>query len=55
MSGPACPNCNSTKTSVVNSRRIPDAVKRRRVCEDCGGRFTTYEKVGKVVLPKVDK
>jgi transcriptional repressor NrdR len=55
MDGPRCPNCNSTASSVINTRRIPDAIKRRRVCEDCGGRFTTYEKVGKVVLPKVSE
>lgn len=55
MDGPRCPNCNATASSVINTRKIPDAIKRRRVCEGCGGRFTTYEKVGKVSLPKVDK
>ncbi len=51
MAGIPCVNCGSTKTSVVNTRRIPDMVKRRRLCEDCGCKFTTYEKVGKVTLP----
>jgi transcriptional regulator NrdR family protein len=55
MAGIHCVNCGSTKTSVANTRRIPDMVKRRRLCEDCGCKFTTYEKVGKVTLPKVSE
>jgi transcriptional repressor NrdR len=41
-----CPNCSSTATKVVDSRLTEpgDAIRRRRECEDCGGRFTTYER-----------
>src|SRR5260370_13860624 len=41
-----CPNCSSTATKVVDSRLTEpgDAVRRRRECEECGGRFTTYER-----------
>lgn len=40
-----CPNCASASTRVVDSREAPNAVRRRRLCEDCGNRFTTYERV----------
>src|SRR4051795_5014292 len=41
-----CPSCHSTKTRVVDSRLTEpgDATRRRRECEGCGGRFTTYER-----------
>ena len=41
-----CPACPSTSTRVVDSRLIDpgDAVRRRRECEECGTRFTTYER-----------
>ena len=39
-----CPNCNSSnKSHVVDTRRHPDSVRRRRECPDCGHRFTTHE------------
>ena len=42
-----CPNCNSLDTQVKDSRPTEDsaAIRRRRVCPDCGGRFTTFERV----------
>ena len=42
-----CPFCSFAKTSVVDSRLTEpgDAVRRRRECENCGVRFTTYERV----------
>ncbi len=42
-----CPRCNSLSSRVVDSRLTPreDATRRRRECEDCGNRFTTYERV----------
>ena len=42
-----CPYCGSLETQVKNSRPIDDAsaIRRRRVCPDCGGRFTTFERV----------
>jgi transcriptional repressor NrdR len=41
-----CPVCPSTSTRVVDSRLNDqgDAVRRRRQCEECGTRFTTYER-----------
>src|SRR2546430_15985945 len=41
-----CPSCQSTSTRVVDSRLTEpgDAIRRRRECEECGGRFTTYER-----------
>lgn len=42
-----CPFCGGTNTQVKDSRDTIDetAIRRRRECPDCGGRFTTYERV----------
>ncbi|HEV2555987.1 MAG TPA: transcriptional regulator NrdR [Bosea sp. (in: a-proteobacteria)] len=42
-----CPYCGSLDTQVKDSRPTDDsaAIRRRRVCPDCGGRFTTFERV----------
>jgi len=42
-----CPECDGTENRVVDTRtsRGGRAVRRRRECLDCGGRFTTYEYV----------
>ena len=42
-----CPHCGNPSSKVLDSRLIEDgaAVKRRRECELCGRRFTTYERV----------
>ena len=42
-----CPFCSHPATRVVDSRLAEpgDSVRRRRECEDCGARFTTYERV----------
>ena len=42
-----CPYCSSPDTQVKDSRPAEDnsAICRRRVCPDCGGRFTTFERV----------
>jgi transcriptional repressor NrdR len=42
-----CPYCASLETQVKDSRPTDDssAIRRRRVCPDCGGRFTTFERV----------
>lgn len=42
-----CPFCSSEDTSVKDSRSAEDdtAVRRRRLCGNCGGRFTTFERV----------
>jgi len=42
-----CPYCGGLETQVKDSRPSDDhsAIRRRRVCPDCGGRFTTFERV----------
>ncbi|MET0606141.1 MAG: transcriptional regulator NrdR [Beijerinckiaceae bacterium] len=42
-----CPYCGSLDTQVKDSRPTEDssAIRRRRVCDACGGRFTTFERV----------
>src|SRR5262245_10363619 len=42
-----CPYCSGETTQVKDSRPTDEnqAIRRRRVCEDCGGRFTTFERV----------
>jgi transcriptional repressor NrdR len=42
-----CPYCGCENTQVKDSRPTEEnqAIRRRRNCEDCGGRFTTFERV----------
>jgi transcriptional repressor NrdR len=42
-----CPSCGSLDTQVKDSRPTEDSavIRRRRVCPDCNGRFTTFERV----------
>ena len=42
-----CPFCHTENTQVKDSRPAEDgtAIRRRRVCADCGGRFTTFERI----------
>lgn len=42
-----CPFCGNTETQVKDSRPAEDhaAIRRRRLCPSCAGRFTTYERV----------
>src|SRR5215475_15984947 len=42
-----CPYCGCENTQVKDSRPTEEnqAIRRRRSCEDCGGRFTTFERV----------
>lgn len=42
-----CPYCGSLETQVKDSRPAEDysAIRRRRICPDCAGRFTTFERV----------
>ena len=42
-----CPYCSSENTQVKDSRPSEEStsIRRRRVCPDCGGRFTTFERV----------
>jgi len=52
-----CPFCKGTDTAVIDSREAEngDSVRRRRVCEDCERRFTTYERVEGVDLKVIKK
>jgi transcriptional repressor NrdR len=51
-----CPYCASLSNRVIDSRlsKEGDEIRRRRVCDDCNRRFTTYERVAEV-LPLVVK
>jgi transcriptional repressor NrdR len=41
-----CPRCGERETRVVDSRDLDEAsIRRRRECENCGARFTTYERI----------
>ena len=52
-----CPYCSSENTRVINSRPADDnnSIRRRRLCDDCGKRFTTYEKVETIPLIIIKK
>ena len=42
-----CPFCSNDDTQVKDSRSTEDntAIRRRRICPDCGARFTTFERI----------
>ena len=52
-----CPYCNASDTKVIDSRPAEDnsAIRRRRQCETCGKRFTTYEKLETMPLMVIKK
>ena len=52
-----CPFCGRDNTRVVDSRPVEDtnSTRRRRMCESCGKRFTTYEKVETIPLSVIKK
>ncbi len=52
-----CPYCNQDNTRVVDSRPVDDntAIRRRRMCDECGKRFTTYEKIETIPLIVIKK
>ena len=52
-----CPYCNQDNTRVVDSRPADDnsSIRRRRLCDACGKRFTTYEKVETIQLIVIKK
>ena len=52
-----CAYCGCTQSRVVDSRQSEDAttIRRRRECENCGRRFTTYERIDLVPLMVVKK
>jgi transcriptional repressor NrdR len=52
-----CPYCGSDNTRVIDSRPADDnaSIRRRRLCDDCNKRFTTYEKVETIPLIVIKK
>lgn len=51
-----CPFCGDKETKVIDSRLVADGnqVRRRRECQECGERFTSFE-TAELVLPRVIK
>lgn len=51
-----CPYCSGEATRVIDSRRVEDGtgVRRRRGCDSCDNRFTTYERVEVAMVTKRD-
>lgn len=52
-----CPNCKKLGTKVLDSRPVNDgrSIRRRRECESCQSRFTTFETVEEIPLIVVKK
>ncbi|MGN0732887.1 MAG: transcriptional regulator NrdR [Emergencia sp.] len=52
-----CPFCDNLDTKVIDSRPKEDghAIRRRRECEVCGKRFTTYEKIEENIVMVIKK
>ena len=52
-----CPFCSHENTRVIDSRPADDnnSIRRRRVCDECGKRFTTYEKIETIPLIIIKK
>lgn len=52
-----CPFCGQDNSRVVDSRPTEDnvSIRRRRMCDSCGRRFTTYEKVETIPLTVIKK
>lgn len=52
-----CPFCSEENTKVIDSRPAEEnsAIRRRRACDACGRRFTTYEKMETIPLVVIKK
>ena len=52
-----CPFCSHENTRVIDSRPAEgnNSIRRRRVCDECGKRFTTYEKIETIPLIIIKK
>lgn len=52
-----CPFCSSLNTRVIDSRPADDnsSIRRRRLCDECGKRFTTYEKIETIPVIVIKK
>jgi len=45
-----CPYCGSGDSRVIDTRDVEDGIRRRRECQTCEQRFTTYERIAQVKL-----
>ncbi|MCI9438370.1 MAG: transcriptional repressor NrdR [Lachnospiraceae bacterium] len=52
-----CPYCSHENTRVIDSRPTEEdnSIRRRRVCDECGKRFTTYEKIETIPMIVIKK
>lgn len=52
-----CPKCHHNNSRVIDSRQTDDgrAIRRRRECENCGYRFTTFERLEETPLLVIKK
>jgi len=50
-----CPKCQSDESKVVDSRQAENAIRRRRECEACHNRFTTFERIEEMPLLVIKK
>jgi len=52
-----CPNCGTLHNKVIDSRLTPEetSIRRRRICQSCGFRFTTYEYMDRIPLIVIKK
>lgn len=52
-----CPFCGHVEDKVIDSReaKVGDTIRRRRQCEGCGRRFTTYERIDEIPYMVVKK
>ena len=50
-----CPFCGELNSRVIDSRPAEGSIRRRRQCESCGKRFTTYEKIETIPMMVVKK
>ncbi len=45
-----CPYCGNGDSRVVDTRATGESIRRRRECQSCGKRFTTYEQISEALL-----
>ncbi len=52
-----CPRCQHNNSRVIDSRQVDDgrAIRRRRECENCSFRFTTFERIEAAPLLVIKK
>lgn len=50
-----CPYCSSTNSTVTDKRGSPSGIRRRRECQKCKKRYTTYEKIERTDLYIIKK